>query len=59
LAYLASDGFFTGWDADFDSDVASIFHGRSPDTILLYFFIAVGLKILVLLGFLVWLNKKI
>ena len=59
MAYLASDGFFTGWDAEFDSDVASIFQGQSPDTILLYFFIAVGFKILIVLGFLVWLNKKI
>ena len=28
MAYLASDGFFTGWDVEFDSDVASIFQGR-------------------------------
>jgi len=59
LAYLASEGFLTGWDSEFDSDIASIFRGRDPDTVLFYFFIAASLKILVLLGFLIWLKRKI
>lgn len=59
MAYLASGGFFSGWDAEFDSDLANIFPSQSPDTIFFYFFVAIGIKILILLGFLVWLNRKI
>ncbi len=59
MAYLASEGFFGGWDIEFDSDLTGLFPGQSPDTIIFYFFIAIGIKILVVLGFLVWLNKKI
>lgn len=59
MAYLASEGFFTGWDSEFDSDIASIFPGQSPDTIILYFFIGLGVKLLIWLGLLVWLDRKI
>ncbi len=59
MAYLASTGFFSGWDVEFDSDLASIFPGQSPANILFYFFVALGAKILIWLGFLFWLNRKI
>ena len=59
LAYLASEGFFTGWDPEFDSDVASIFPGQNPDAILFYLFVGLAAKILVWLGLLFWLNRKI
>jgi hypothetical protein len=59
MAYLASEGFFTGWDLEFDADVASIFRGQDPDTVLLYFFVALAFKVLVLLGLLFWLGRKI
>jgi hypothetical protein len=59
MAHLASEGYLTGWNAEFDSKIASIFSGQDPDTILFYFFIAAGIKMIVLLAFLVWLYKKI
>ena len=59
MSYLASEHFFSGWDSEFDADLARIFPGQSPDSILFYFFIALGVKILVWLGFLFWLNRKI
>lgn len=59
MAYLASDGFFTGWNAEFDSDLAGIFPGQSPDSILLYFFVGLCVKILIWLGLLIWLDRKI
>ncbi|GAA0879342.1 hypothetical protein GCM10009119_23100 [Algoriphagus jejuensis] len=59
MAYLASEGFFTGWDFEFDSELASIFPGQSPDTIIYYFFLALIVKIAIWLAFLTWLNRKI
>lgn len=59
MAYLASDGFFTGWDAEFDSDVASIFPGQNPDSILFFFFLGLGVKILIWLGLLFWLDRRL
>ena len=59
MAYLASAGFFSGWDVEFDRDLAGLIPGQSPDTLLVYFFGALCAKFLVLLGFLFWLDKKI
>ncbi len=59
IAYLAADGFFTGWDWEFDSDLANLFPGQSPDAIISYFFVGICVKLLLLLGFLTWLGRKI
>ncbi|MBN7809399.1 hypothetical protein J0A68_00440 [Algoriphagus sp. H41] len=59
MAYLASEGFFTGWDWEFDAGLADLVPGQNPDTILVYFFLAICLKLLLAFGFLTWLSRKI
>ena len=59
MAYLAWEGFFTGWDWEFDSDLAEMIPGLSPDTIIFSFFLLLCVKALIFLGFLFWLDRKI
>lgn len=59
MAYLASAGFFSGWDVEFDSDLAGLIPGHDTDSILVYFFCILCVKVSLLLAFLFWLGRKI
>jgi hypothetical protein len=59
IAYLASEGVFSGWDIDIDSDMLGLFPSADPQDWIFYFSIGLAVKFLILLGFLAWLDRKI
>ena len=59
MAFLASEGLFSGLDIEFDSDFQEIFSTQSPDEILVWIFGGLAIKALFWCGVLFWLGKKI
>ena len=59
MAFLASEGMFSGWNVEIDSDFQEFFSISNPDTILFYLFLGLALKTLFWLGFLTWVGRKI
>jgi hypothetical protein len=59
IAYLASEGMFSGWDIDIDSDLLWLFPSAEPQDWIFYFSIGLAVKFLILVCFLAWLDRKI
>lgn len=59
MAYLASEGLFSGWDIDLDSDFVWLFQSVHPEDLVFYFSIGLAVKFLIWLGVLTWLDRKI
>jgi hypothetical protein len=59
IAYLASEGLFSGWNIEIDSDLESIFSTVSPDSWVIYLFLGFAIKFLFWFGILAWLERKI
>ncbi|RIW18683.1 hypothetical protein D0X99_03090 [Algoriphagus lacus] len=59
IAYLASEGLFSDWDIEVDSDLTWLFPSVRPDEWIFYVAISLSLKFLLWLGILAWLERKI
>ncbi|MFN3998941.1 hypothetical protein [Algoriphagus sp.] len=59
MAYLASEGMFSGWNIDIDSDLLWLFPNAEPQDWIFYFSIGLAVKFLIWVGFLAWLDRKI
>lgn len=59
VAYLASEGMFSGWDIHLDSDLRWFFPTVEPEDWIFYFSIGLAIKFLIWLGVLFWLDRKI
>jgi hypothetical protein len=59
MAYLASEGMFSGWNIDIDSDLHWLFPSAEPQDWIFYFSIGLAVKFLIWVGFLAWLDRKI
>jgi hypothetical protein len=59
MAYLASEGMFSGWNIDIDSDLNWLFPSAEPQDWIFYFSIGLAVKFLIWVGFLAWLDRKI
>ncbi len=59
MAYLASEGLFSGWDIDLDADLVWLFPSVQAEDLIFYFSIGLAIKFLILVGFLAWLDRKI
>jgi hypothetical protein len=59
MAYLASEGLFSDWDIEVDSDLTWLFPSVRPEEWISYVSIALSLKFLLWLGIFAWLERKI
>ena len=59
IAYLASEGLFSGWDPDIDADLVWLFPSIQVEDLIFYFSIGLAVKFLIWVGFLAWLDRKI
>jgi hypothetical protein len=59
MAYLASEGLFSDWEIEIDSDLIRLFPESEPQDWIFYFSIGLAVKFLFWLGVLIWLDKKI
>ncbi|MDP2040411.1 MAG: hypothetical protein Q8S14_02220 [Algoriphagus sp.] len=59
MAYLASEGLFSGWDIKVDSDLVWLFPNSKPEDWIFYFSIGLAIKFLIWVGVLAWLDRKI
>lgn len=59
MAYLASEGLFSDWDIEVDSDLTWLFPSVRPEEWIFYIAIAFSLKFLLWLGIFAWLERKI
>ncbi|SEG47925.1 hypothetical protein [Algoriphagus boritolerans] len=59
MAYLASEGLFSGWDIEIEEDLVWLFPRIEPEEWIFYFFIGLAVKFLIWLGVLAWLDRKI
>ncbi len=59
MSYLASEGLFSDWDVELDSDLAWLFPNVEPQQWIIYFSIGLGVKLLIWIGLLAWLDRKI
>lgn len=59
MVYLASEGLFSDWNIEIDEDLMWLFSNLSPETLVSYLFIGLGVKFLFWFGVLAWLERKI
>ena len=59
FAYLASEGLFSDWNIENDSDLVWLFPNPDPQDWIFYFSIGLAVKFLIWLGVLAWLDRKI
>lgn len=59
IAYLVSEGLFSDWDIEIDSDLAWVFPSAEPQDLIFYFAIGLSIKFLIWAGILAWLDRKI
>ena len=59
LAYLASEGLFSDWDMEVEEELLWLFPTLSPVDWMIFLLIGLGLKSLIWLGILAWLERKI
>jgi|GEM_PF-2090389 len=59
LAYLDQFGFFSDWNIQLDPDISWLFPSLNPETIISIFCIGAGFKFLLILAFLIWIDRKI
>jgi hypothetical protein len=59
MAYLASEGLFSGWDFYMDADLVWLFPRLEPQDWIFYFSIGLAVKFLNWVGVLAWLDRKI
>jgi hypothetical protein len=59
MAYLASEGLFSDWEIELDSDLTWLFPSVKPEEWIFYIFIGLSIKFLIWFGVLAWLERKI
>ncbi|GMQ25997.1 hypothetical protein Aoki45_26790 [Algoriphagus sp. oki45] len=59
MAYLGSEGLFSDWNIEMDSDLVEFFPGVDPESWIIYLFLGLALKFLFWFGILAWLERKI
>ncbi len=59
LGYQGQFGFFSDWNIEIDSSIGWFFPGLSPESIVSIFCIGAGIKFLLILALLTWLDWKI
>lgn len=59
LAYLASEDMFSEWEIEVDSDLVWLFPTVAPQDWIFYIGIGLAVKLLIWVGILVWLERKI
>jgi len=59
MAYLASEGLFSDWEVEIDSDLVWLFPRVDPQDWIFYFSIGLAIKFLIWVGVLAWLDRKI
>lgn len=59
MAYLASEGFFSEWTLEIDSDLSLILPNLEPQQWIVYLSLGLAFKFLIWFGLLAWLDRKI
>lgn len=59
LAYLISEGLFSDWDLEVEEGLLTLFPSLSPEDWMIYLLIGLGVKSLIWIGILAWLERKI
>lgn len=59
MAYWASEGLFSDWAIQIDSDLEQVFPSISPESWIMYLSVGMAVKFLFWFGILAWLERKI
>lgn len=57
FAYLSTTGFFQEWNIRIESEITALFPVFSPDQLLTIFCLILGVKFLLFLGIMVWIDR--
>lgn len=59
MAYLASEGLFSGWNIEIEDELVWLLPSVEPEEWIFYFSIGLAIKFLIWVGILAWLDRKI